>query len=997
MSTDAHAHTSTQAATAATTTPVSQRAVIPDARHEVGETVHGFTITDVTPIEDIKALVYEARHEATGAELVHVHCHDEENLFSVGFRTPPPDSTGVAHILEHSVLAGSEKYPVKDAFNELGKRTLNTFLNAMTWPDRTVYPTASAVRADYFNLASVYLDLVFSPLLEEKTFKQEGHHLELEDLDDPSSPLRVSGVVYNEMKGANSSPERLHYRAMMSGLFEDTPYAHDSGGDPDAIPDLTYENFTEFHRRFYSPSNARFFLYGDVPLADNLAFVDERLADLDRVDVDSELPLQSRWDAPRRLELEYGVGADDDTDEKSFVTVSWLTNETTDVRESLLMEVAVDALYGSDGSPLRKALVDSGYGQAVYPSGAYSSSGRQTTCTFGLRGTDVEHRDAIEALILETIEHVVDNGLDSELIEASFHQVEFAGKEISPPFPVMLLVRANPVWYFGGDPKDGLRFATMVEDARQAYADDPRVFEKLLQRWLLDNPHRLTIALRPVAGLDAERETARREALAKRKAEMSDEAIERVRAEAAELERLQMEPDTAEALATLPKLTADDIPKTPRNVPTVVFDEDDEATPTRLEHRDFSNGVGYVGLSFDMRDLDDEASLLVPLLGKATRGLGAGGRNYAEMATRMARYTGGIGIGPTVGENLQTGERFEQLTVNGSVLTRNAEVLFDILGDLLLASDTSDHKRLRDLLLEGFSRKRSSVVPSGHAYARTRAAAVIGPHHYRTEQWSGFTQLHWLEKQVADPEASAARLADRIAELQQRIFTRDRVLVSLAGDPEIVDALRPLAEKFVARLPRGEGVAPVPVTVPETMPRAVGLTVPATVNYVAQVAPGPHILDPAAPALALLAKVLKNEFLYKKLRVPLISYRDPNLAETFDVYQRALDWVDSDAFTDELVDGSRVGAIGGFDHVLTAAQEIGLGRRRYLLGLTDEARKVFRDGLFTTTADDIRRLTRPTLEALVASDAPRAVCGSQEALVAANEVLGSELDIERGI
>lgn len=988
---------------------MSDRSVIPAASVEPGARLHGFVVTAVTPVEDIKALVYEARHERTGAELVCVHAHDEENLFSVGFRTPPPDSTGVAHILEHSVLAGSERYPVKDAFNELGKRTLNTFLNAMTWPDRTVYPTASAVRADYFNLASVYLDLVFHPRLAEDTFRQEGHHLELEDLDDPDSPLKISGVVYNEMKGANSSPERIYYRQMLGVLCEDTPYSYDSGGDPAVMPQLTYENFVNFHRRFYSPSNARFFLYGDVGLEENLAFLEERLARFERVEVDSSLPLQPRWSEPRRQEVFYSVGREDPTDARTFVTVNWLCNEITDVETSLLMEIAVDALSSSAGSPMRKALIDSGLGQAVFPSGAYGGSGRQTTCSFGLRGTEPEHAEAIENLILDTLRRVVDEGLDPEAVEASFHQVEFGGKEISPPFPIMLLMRAAPMWYFGADPKDGLRFSTLMEQARRRYEADPRVFEKLLQTWLIDNPHRLTQVLAPRAGLSAEQEAELAREMAQRRAAMRPEEVEAIRQAALALRAQQEEPDSPEALASLPQLTVEQIPREVRTFPAAVSTTHDGVTV--LEHRSFSNGVGYVGLSFDIRDLGDDDAVLLPFMGRATRGLGAGGRGYEQMATRIDRYTGGVGLGPFNGRHLTTGERFEQLSVDGSVLTRNAPVLFDILRELLLESDTSDQKRIRDMLLESATRSVSAVVPSGHAYARSRAAAGLDAVHWRAEQWGGLTQIRWLKARANDAAAAAAELSTQIKALQERIFTRSRVIVSLAGDPEIVDVLRPLAERFLADLPQGTPVNPAPERVPE-LPREIGVAIPAAVNYVVEVCQTVNMLDAAAPALELLANVLRSELLYKKLRVQggayggfagyakdsglfsLLSYRDPRLVETFAVYESVVDWLRSDAFTDEMVDASRIGTIGSYDALLTAAQQLGVGRRRHFLGLDDTQRKRFRDGLFTTTAEDIRQLAIPHLEAFARGTAPRGVCAPAEALEAANEKLTRKLVIE---
>jgi hypothetical protein len=382
------------------------RSVIPTPVHAVGDRVHGFTIESVTELPDIRALAYQARHDRTGAQVLHVHCDDEENMFSIGFRTPPFDSTGVAHILEHSVLAGSRKYPVKDAFNELGKRSMTTFINAMTWPDRTIYPTCSAVRADYFNLAAVYADLVLNPLLAEQTFQQEGHHLELCDLDDAASPLIETGVVYNEMNGAYSSPDEIVYREMQQRLLPMGPYGVDSGGDPERIPDLTYQDFAAFHRRYYAPSNARIMLYGDVPLADNLAFLEQVLAPFAGALVDSSVPDEPLWAAPRAAEIEYPVGSGDTLDCKTFVTVTWRVNETADPATSLMLEVLCSALVGTAAGPMRRALIDSGLGKDIFPPAAYDSEIRFAAIGFGLRGTEADKAAEVESLVLETLRRV---------------------------------------------------------------------------------------------------------------------------------------------------------------------------------------------------------------------------------------------------------------------------------------------------------------------------------------------------------------------------------------------------------------------------------------------------------------------------------------------------------------------------------------------------------------------------------------------------------------
>ncbi len=977
------------------------RSTIPAPAHAPGDSLHGFIIDAVTEIPDIKALAYEATHARTGAQLLHVHCNDEENLFSVGFRTPPSDSTGIAHILEHCVLAGSHKFPVKDAFNELGKRTLNTFLNAMTWPDRTVYPVCSAVKADYFNLAAVYADLVFDPLITRGTFQREGHHLEVAEAE--GEPLTVSGVVFNEMKGVYSDPQQIVGRCISQHLSPDTPYGVDSGGDPAVIPDLTYDQFVEFHRRFYSPSNARFLLYGDVTLDENLAFLEGVLEPFERVEVDSAIPNQPSWEEPRTQEIEYPVGPEDSLEAKTFVLLTWLVDESRDLDASLLMEVATDALFGSAAGPLRKALIDSGLGQDVYPSSAFDTDLRQGVVHFGLRGAETHSAPAIEALILDTLKKTADEGLDPELIEASLHQVAFHTREISPPFPLMVLMRANPPWYYGGDPKDGLSFSSAIERVRAAYAQDPRVFDRLIQQKLLDNPHRLTLVARPSNTLFKAWDDAAEARMTALRAKMSDDEVAAIKANTDALTLEQETPDTPEALATLPRLDPAQIPRAVRTIPTV--ERACGQTPI-FEHEAFSNGIGYIGLTFDVRDLDEADALLLPTLGKATLGMGAAGLDYEAMARRVALRTGGLGSHTNAGRHLGDGSVFETLCVDSKVLRHNASALIDILGDLLTAPDTSDHKRLSDLLKESAARSASALIPRGHIFAYTRAAASLDHTLLRREQWEGVTQIRHLKALTREPVDA---LAERLAGLQRRLFTRARLSINVAGDPDLIDTLRPLLDQLVNALPEGAAITPAPTPAP-TIARDAGIGVAGQVNYVGQVLSVPDIRHEAAPALEMLSQILSSEILYTRLRVqggayggfafydstsgllPLLSYRDPNLTETFDVYAGLIDHIQALGIDDDTVNASRIGAIGATDRILSPAQQLQAARRRRLLNLSDETRAAFRNGLLTVNADDIARLAVP-LVAEALSTAPRAAVGAPERLALANEKLSGALDI----
>ncbi|MCK6508623.1 insulinase family protein [Myxococcota bacterium] len=981
------------------------RAITPAATHDAETALYGFRITQVTVIEDIKVRAYEATHEKTGAQVLHLHCNDEENLFSVGFRTPPPDSTGVAHILEHSVLAGSETYPVKDAFNELGKRTLNTFLNAMTWPDRTVYPVASAVRADYFNLARVYADLVFHPLLRKETLLQEGHHLELADPDDPNSPLIISGIVYNEMKGVYASPESLAYRAIQQELLPNTPYGLDSGGDPDKIPDLTYEAFVDFHRRYYSPSNARFFLYGDVPLDQNLAFLAEVLAPFERVRVDSSLPAQPRFKEPRQVNESYPVGDDEPLEKKTFVSLCWLVGETVDVLDNLLMEIAINAIYGTSAGPLRKALVDSKLGQDLFPSSGFDNDIRESITHVGLRGTDPQKAEDIEALIFSTLRQIVKEGIDPALIEATFHQIELYGKEINPPFPIMLMMRANPPWFFGGDPKSGLTFSTLIEQARAAYQAKPRLFEEMLRERLIENPHRIRLILQPSNTLAQEKQAAFQAKMAERKAQLSPAEIESIRQEALALKESQEAPPDPEALATLPQLDLHDIPRDVRTIPTQIHSLEGVEI---VEHPLFTNGLVYVGLSFDMRDIAEQHIPYLPLFGRATVGLGAAGFTYDQMAVRIAQHTGGFGASPTVGRHLHNHAPFQRVLLDGKFLPRNTDEFFSILTDLLTASNTREYERLRDLIRAAASQAHSRLIPSGHNFAYLRAAAALDFTHWRREQWEGTTQIQFLQGLVRRLDEETEAIALHIADLQAQIFVRNRLQIHIAADPEILDEIHPRLSAFLRDLPAGSHAIPTPPPHLD-LPRHIGVEIPAEVNYVAQVLQMPDMLDARAPAFEMLAEVLSNDLLYQKIRVqggayggfsfysgdsgllPMMSYRDPNLIETLQVFANVAEYANSDAINDEAIDASRLGAVGALDRVLAPKQQLDAARRRMLLGITDEDRRRFRIGLLEVDAHQVRQAAALLTQAT--QHATTAALGARARLEEANARLSSPLTL----
>jgi hypothetical protein len=997
---------------------------------------HGFIVRRIEQIPEIRVTAYVMEHERTGARVLHLHCDDRENLYAIAFRTPPADSTGLPHILEHSVLAGSERYPLKDAFNELLKGTLQTFLNAFTYPDKTIYPVASQVRADYYNLARVYTDLVLRPRLLSQTFAQEGHHFELADPADPESDLIVSGIVFNEMKGAYSSPDSLMYKALQENLYPDTPYACDSGGSPEAIPSLTYEQFRAFHRAYYSPSNAYWFLYGDIPTADHLVFIEEMLAGFERVAVDSTIANQPRWRAPSVVHGRYPVGKTESLQKKTTVNMGWMTSENTDHDTALLLQIVAGALVGSAAGPLRKALIDSGLGEDLSPVTGLERDLRQIAFAVGLRGTESDKAVQIEALILETLQRVVTNGFDRELIEGTLHQVEFHGKEIQRgnfPYGITLMGRVFHTWLYDGDPLAGLNFPRLIDGVRRRWAENPSLFEDVVRTWLLENPHRLLSVMAPSPDYLDEQEAAFKKRMSGIKATLSADAADRIRRDAEALKSFQAQADGPETLACLPRLNVRDLERTVETIPTARLEI---GGAPALSHEIFTNGIAYLDLAFDIADIPEDLQPYLPLLGKMMTNMGAAGLDYEQMSKRIALKTGGLGA--TLSSGLLAHDRVSGRPAAGSAISqapfaaasggqpdpkhwqkmifrvralyRNIGEAVDIMADVLTAGDLSHETRMRDLIAEKKNRLHASVIPSGHLFAKRSAGASLTVAAWRDEQWSGRTQLGLLSELLAAFGDRKEAFRGKLFRLKELIFRRDRLTLNLTADAEGLNRLGKAAEGLLKRLP--EGGAAGAASIPALQARDAGVAIPAQVCYVARAMLAPTYTDPLAAPLWVLSRQLSSGFLYKQIRVQggayggmcqfdpsngvfaFLSYRDPHLVETLDVYRRAAEAASREKISAEDVEKAVVGAVGALDRPMDPAGRGFTALIRACAGLTDADRQTFRDGVLGVTPEQLRETAARYFPPAAAS-AVVAVYAAEERLLQANETLTAKLSVER--
>jgi len=974
-----------------------------------GDKLHGFRVRRVEQIPEIRITAYEIEHDKTGAKVIHLHCDDRENLYSIGFRTPAPDSTGVPHILEHSVLAGSERYPLKDVFNELMRGTLQTFINAFTYPDKTIYPVASQVRADFFNLARVYTDLVLRPRLLPETFFQEGHHLEFINPEDTGSELTISGIVYNEMKGAYSSPESLMYKAIQEHLYPDTTYSFDSGGNPDNIPHLTYEQFKAFHRAYYSPTNARFFLYGDIPTADHMAFLDEMLAGFDRVEVDSTIRSQAKWQRPSSTHGIYPIGKEDKPAGKTVVNAAWMMAENTDYETAILLQITSGMLVGSAAGPLRKALIDSGLGEDLSPITGIENDLKQIAFVVGLRGTDPEKAPRIEGLIIDTLNNIAKSGFDRELIEGTLHQVEFHGKEIvrsAYPYGIVLMGRSYHTWLYDGDPLEGLNFARVIEDIRKKWEAGPELFQEIVRKWFLDNPHRLLSVMEPSQTYQAEQEETFKKKMARLKSSLSGKELDKIRQDAYALKKYQVEPDSPEAAAKLPKVSISDISREIETIPTVrsVI----ENVPAMV-HDIFTNGISYLDLAFDVSDLPEDLHPYLPLLGKLITNMGVAGLDYEEMAKRIVLKTGGISYLLSSGLSVDGDKNWQKMIFRIKALHRNVKDAINIISDILTSGDMSNESRMRELIAEKRNDLQAAVVPSGHAFARRSAGSALSVPAYRDEQWHGRTQLKIVNRIADQFSEIRGDLLEKLTDLQNKVFRKGRLYVNLTADAEGISLLLESTADLVGRL-SGDGGIGSPGT-PALSPIHAGIVIPAQVSYVAKVLSAPAYADSLSPSLLVLARQLSTGYLYKHIRVQggayggmsqydltngtfaLLSYRDPNIVNTLNVYREAVDFVSMNKISRDDLEKTIIGTIGSLDKPMDPSSRGYIAMIRDFTGITDDDRLEFRNNILGMTPeilleDASRYFTSAADSSMVA------VYASQDSLEKANKLLEPKLTVE---
>jgi Zn-dependent M16 (insulinase) family peptidase len=724
----------------------------------------GFLILDIVDLAEMRATGIWAKHQKSGVEVFHVLNDDSENLFAFAFATAPEDDTGAAHILEHSVLCGSERYPLKDAFLVLVQGSLQTFLNAWTFPDKTVYPASSVNEHDYFNLMSVYGDAVFRPLLSEWAFMQEGHRYELAD------KLSITGVVYNEMKGAYSSLDAYAGLWSIKAVMPDTPYSFESGGSPEHITELSWEGLKHFHRRRYSPANCRIFLAGNIPTEKQLNFLNEQFFSTKIGEGEPAAPLiakQKRWTAPQNFHVPCPAGGDT----KSTVFLSWLCSDILDTNEIIALVTLTEILLGHDGSPLTRTLVESGLGEDITPVSGLESELGETLFVAGLRGVEGA-KEQVEALILNELKRLVTEGIPREEIDAALLFMEFSQREIkrsNGPFSLVWMRRALRAWLHGAKPWESLLIAPAMETLKQRLAENSRYFESLIEKYLLNNLHRALVILEPQEDFLPKQEAQLAETLARAEQGLTEADKCRITEKSAALEKMQTESDSPEALATIPHLSRSDLSPEPEMIPRSL--EDLQGIPA-LCHDLHTNGITYIELALPLDVLPREDYLWFPFFARAAISVGLPGMDYAALSSLLARTVGGFtailhtaSAAPLDGDFALANR--DWLIYRLKCLDEKTAPALDIVQRLIHEADFSDTRRIRDLVLEMKNDLRSSFAPHGHHYALCRAGRFASLSTQTTEIWNGITQLEFAhrlaELDTAETAAKLSRLRESIA------------------------------------------------------------------------------------------------------------------------------------------------------------------------------------------------------------------------------------------
>ncbi len=953
-----------------------------------------FTLLDRQELKEVGGTASLWEHTVTKAQILSIKNTDENKCFGVSFRTPPSNSTGIAHIMEHSVLCGSKRFPVKEPFVELLKGSLQTFLNAFTFPDKTCYPVASANLQDFYNLIDVYLDAVFHPLLSESIFHQEGWHIEADDI---AVPWSYKGVVFNEMKGAYSSPDSVLSEQTQQALFPDMLYHFDSGGDPERIPDLTYQDFIDFHNRYYHPSNARFFFWGDDPEEERFAILEKVLKEYTYRSVDSVVPLQPKKTLAIRREIPYAAGNDA---QKDMFTVSWLLGERGDVPLALQMEMLAHILEGMPGSPLRRALISSQLGEEMTGCGLETDL-RQMYYATGLKGIAHEDIPKAEQLIVETLEGLVKDGIPETAVAAAVNTVEFALRECNTgrfPRGLAAMIQALSTWLYDENPMSALAWEKPLADIKTRLEKGERVFEECIERYFLKNTHKATVVLVPDLKVGGEREKKEEERVEAFKQSQTEESQRAYVEETARLKEAQTKPDSPEALATIPALGIEDLPKKNTIIPEDRLDGDF----IYLSHEQPTVGIAYVKILFPLDYVPTSLIPLLPLYMRTLIEVGTKKQDYVQLGTSIAAKTGGISSALLVGATIDDASLFRYCTVSGKAVYDSLDTLFSLFHEILLEPTVDEEvlvTRMAQMISESRAQMEECAQSSGISFVLSRLSSHYSACGAISEMTGGYTALEALRRYERLFKEDPKSLLNDLYTLRAAILKGTDIIVSATAESEALPKIRKQAARLLADFPKRESSAKIDIPLPG-LPKTEALIVPARINFVGKsVNVYKHGWKYHGSANVIL-RALRMGYLWETVRVrggaygafasldrvngvlSCASYRDPNTVETLKAYDDMAYFLRNFTPDSAQLTQAIVGAVGELDTYLLPSAKGREAMNRTLSRYTDEMRQTMREEMLGTTKKDFRNFA-DVVEML--KDGDICVLGGQDAEKAASD------------
>lgn len=863
-----------------------------------------YNLIQKTRIEELRSDGFLLKHKKSGARVVVLSNDDDNKVFSIGFRTPPPDSTGVPHILEHSVLCGSDKYPAKDPFVELAKGSLNTFLNAMTYPDKTVYPVASCNDADFKNLMDVYMDAVLHPNIYKKKeiFLQEGWHYEMENAD---SPLTYNGVVYNEMKGAFSSPDDVLARYCLNSLYPDNAYAVESGGDPECIPVLSYEKFLEFHKKLYHPSNSYIYIYGNCDMNERLEYLDrEYLSNYDYLEVDSEIGTQKAFEKMARIESEYPVSEEEGTENKTYLAYNISIADSLDPKLYVAFQILEYALFSAPGAPVKQALTDAGIGEDI--SACYDNGVKQPLLTISAKNTEASREQEFLEIINNTLKDIVKSGINKDALKAGINSCEFRYREADfGRYPKGLMYGLNLMdsWLYD-DEKPFIHIQR--NDTYKFLRDniDTGYFEQLIQEYILDNTHSSMVVLKPAAGLTTINEKKTADKLAAYKASLSSEDIERIVRETAELKKYQTEPSSEEDLAAIPMLTREDMSM--ETVP--IYNDVERINDIKVAHHDiYTNGIGYLELAFSISNVLDEDIPYVGLLNTVIGYIDTNKHKYDDLSNEIDIHTGGIFPTFYAYSNFKnTDEVTARFSIKSKAFIEEFPKAVELIEEMMYESKYDDHKRLKEILAESKARIQGSMLSSGHSVAVNECNSQMSELSRYSALTSGVPYYRFICDLYDNFDARKDEITKKLNLMAAQIFVREKLVVSFTADKESYSKIKPYITEVINRLPKNSYEHAVRHFIFEK--KKIGYKTSSQVNYVALCGNFRKYGYKYDSALKVLKTMMGYGYLWNNVRVLggaygcmngysysgqsyFVSYRDPHISETLQIYKKAAEYI----------------------------------------------------------------------------------------------------------